>query len=332
MVEAQEMQPIDGVMSGVQLVTDCPRCQARWRLKVAVAVLYALCFILLFSLVVLGCVAWKQLEEASSEMQELFVEHGDINGTGEVTKGEWQREMDTLAEVRALLDEVRSEMDESNRDLIWQRSQLTQLHGQQLALKGSLSDMHADILQLKDKLEMFAKRLQSITDTHKDISAAQAMLGGPPWKTTWMENAHLKQDLAWTKTSLVEQANALQVLEFVIEHLEWAQSEAGEIWMKVHDGLLRNVLLLESMHRDALEYNSAVIQGSLLSLDNAKSFDAILSTLNEHSVQVDNVTFTVSIHKDNMEDLMEHMEFVRNRTHDYFDTINGTLDLQNLEV
>uniref|UniRef100_A0A8C4PW15 Scavenger receptor class A member 3 n=1 Tax=Eptatretus burgeri TaxID=7764 RepID=A0A8C4PW15_EPTBU len=243
MVEAQEMQPIDGVMSGVQLVTDCPRCQARWRLKVAVAVLYALCFILLFSLVVLGCVAWKQLEEASSEMQELFVEHGDINGT-----------------------------------------------------------------------------------------AAQAMLGGPPWKTTWMENAHLKQDLAWTKTSLVEQANALQVLEFVIEHLEWAQSEAGEIWMKVHDGLLRNVLLLESMHRDALEYNSAVIQGSLLSLDNAKSFDAILSTLNEHSVQVDNVTFTVSIHKDNMEDLMEHMEFVRNRTHDYFDTINGTLDLQNLEV
>ena len=33
-----------------------------------------------------------------------------------------------------------------------------------------------------------------------------------------------------------------------------------------------------------------------------------------------------------IQDLMEHMEFVRNRTHDYFDTINGTLDVQNLEV
>ena len=49
------------LFAGVQLVTNCPRCQARWRLKVAVAVLYALCFILLFSLVVLGCVGTNHL-------------------------------------------------------------------------------------------------------------------------------------------------------------------------------------------------------------------------------------------------------------------------------
>uniref|UniRef100_UPI00358FF39C collectin-12-like isoform X2 n=1 Tax=Myxine glutinosa TaxID=7769 RepID=UPI00358FF39C len=307
MVEAQEMQSIDDVRSGVQSVTNCPRCQARWRLKVAVAVLYALCFILLFTVVILGCV-------------------------GEVTKGEWQREVDTLAEVRLLLDKVRSKLDESNRDFMWQTNQMAHLHGQQLALNESLSDMYGDILQLKDKLEKFGKRLKNITDAHEGIADAQAMLRGPAWKTTWMENARLKQDLTWTNSMLVEQTKALRVLEAAFEHLEWGQREPGGMWVKVHDGLRRNILMMEILHRVALAQTSAIMQGSLLSVNNAKSFEAIRSTLNEYSVQVDNVTFLVSIQKDNMEDLLEHMEFGKNRTLDYSDTINGRLDVENLEV
>ncbi|NXU47901.1 SCAR3 protein, partial [Turnix velox] len=318
--------------------SNCSRCQKNLSLQTAVKVLYVFSVVLIVAVTVLAALVFKKVDYISNNIsssqayyeKKIMSIQEDLQGLDERNSGNCSlcHEMGQLGQE---LTKLQRELEEIQKTLLVQEILLDQTSQTQNLLSSTSHKITVEV----DNCSL------SIRQVNESLAQFLAQVGG--WREVTSQLANSLKGLAQER---FEVRAAMQQMNFTLgqtsDWIQLIQRKTDEETLTLQKMVTewQNYTRLFGVLRTTSSKTSEMvknIQGNVGAAvrqvgQNSENMHELVLQVMGLQLQLDNISSFLDEHEENMNDLGYHYRYTQNRTAEHFQTLEGRMTSQEIEI